>query len=297
MTRLLPRRRTRTALTVVSVALVAGVALGLVARSFGLVGGDAPPPVALPAAGPAPAAAAAAQDLAGSWVVTGEGFVGYRVQEPALDREVVGRTSDVQGTAVVTDDGDALVLADAQVEADLRALTSDAAARDRALRGRLLQTDRFPRAVFTLEGPVALGEPGDLRDGAEVTVPGRLEVRETERPVTVDLAVRVREGRVDLAGSAPVALSDFGVEIPAVSPARGALGARAAPSPAAAVASAGSRAGRRSTGRPRPRPPRRPAPRRRPSAASAARSPCGRTAARRRRPRRRSLAAPGRAAR
>lgn len=170
---------------------------------------------------PGPVALAAGRAVAdrpppsGPWDLLPEvGFVGYRITEP-LDVTVVGRTEQVEGSmeVAVYGAGSTVELEALEVRADLRALRSDASARDRALRGRILETDEFPDAAFTAEGPVVLE---DVRPGAvqTVRVPGTLVVR--ERSVGTEARVDVRwDGAVVRAvGSVDILLSDFAVDSP-----------------------------------------------------------------------------------
>ena len=229
--RAVPRtRRGRAAAATTVVLLVVAAAVGVVlARTYGLVGGAAAPPVALPPS-PAGSAAAPVDALQGRWEVAdvaedaaggrvpSSGFVGYRVQEPSLNREVVGRTGDVDGAVDVQAEGDALVLRSAVVTADLRGLRSDAARARRRPAGAAARDRRLPRRPLRRRRTGGPGGDADaLAEGVDVEVPGVLTVREREVAVVAELTVRALDGRVDVVGSAPVTLSDFGVERPPVS--------------------------------------------------------------------------------
>lgn len=204
--------------------IVAGTALLAIvcaaawtAMSYGLLGGSA---LAAPAL-PSPSSGGRDQ-LVGSWRIDdGDGtWVGYRVFEPAVNREITGRTEEVSASLELTDDGgDQLVVSRLEVTADLRALTSDAEARDRALRGRLLESNRFPQARFTADDAVAI-PAGAARRGEVIAidVPGTLTVRDVARPVTLTADVRAGGAGISVAGQAPLALSDFDIVPPAASP-------------------------------------------------------------------------------
>jgi polyisoprenoid-binding protein YceI len=102
--------------------------------------GPTPPPPRLPAAGQG---AAASGPLDGTLAPTAGSFVGYRVRETVAGvglNEAIGRTAQVDGTARI-ERGRTV---GARLETDTRTLRSDEARRDEALRGRGLETDRYP---------------------------------------------------------------------------------------------------------------------------------------------------------
>jgi polyisoprenoid-binding protein YceI len=193
------------AVVVVAVVVVAGGYAVLA-----LTGDDAPPP---PALSGKPSAAAGAGGGTGSqrWQpLRGEGtFVGYRVNEEYLGvgvRTAVGRTSAVSGT--VTVDGDRLRAADLTV--DMRSLRSDQSRRDATLRYRGIETDRFPRARFTLTAPVALSPRARRTTGALLLHGRRAAVVVTVR------GQRLASGRLELVGSARIGFARFAIEPPSV---------------------------------------------------------------------------------
>ena len=79
-----------------------------------------------------------------------------------------------------------------------------------ALRGRGIETGRFPTAEFELTGPFALSrEPVPAR--------GRLTLHgETQAIVARVSGQRDGADAIELAGSAPIAFADFGIEPPSV---------------------------------------------------------------------------------
>lgn len=224
-------------LVVVIVALVALAGIGIV-----LLRGDAPPPAVLAprsepagafsaavspgaAATSAPAdgqGAAAAEGASsdGAWTLSPDGtsYVGYRVDEQLADRDLpnqaVGRTAQVSGTLTLAGS----VVQAVQVTADLTALTSDVSRRDQAIRTNGLESDTYPQAMFTLTEPIDLGAVPAT--GQEVTAQavGDLTLHGTTRPVTLALTARWDQDRLDVAGSAPVSLADFGISAPVLGP-------------------------------------------------------------------------------
>jgi polyisoprenoid-binding protein YceI len=186
---------------------------------------DAPAPATLPA--PSSTAGAtgstrsgAAGGLDGSWRVrpSAGSFVGYRVREQlsylSAPNDAVGRTGAVSGTLRIAGNR----VEAASVQADLRQLASDESRRDNAIRGRALESDRFPTATFQLSAPIVL--PGSPARGQQVNVQGRgrLTVHGVTREVTLPLQGRWDGDTVQMAGRLPVQLSDFGIQPPQFGP-------------------------------------------------------------------------------
>lgn len=175
---------------------------------------DVPEMAVLETVEPVPGASGAMP--AGRWTVAAGSSLSYRVSEP-LDVTVVGRTEAVQGDVDVRVDGPDLspTLTGGTVRADLRELRSDAAERDSALRGRILETEEFPDAVFTLQGPVDLG-PVAPGEPTRVEVPGTLTVRGRTASKTADLTARWDGAELRIVGFLDISLADYAVEVPRV---------------------------------------------------------------------------------
>lgn len=202
---------------IVGLLAVLGV-VGLAAVAyFAFFRDDSPQRLALsddPAPG-APAPAAGGPD--GRWVVDpSASTLGYRVKEtfakvPA-PVDAVGRTSAVEGEMTI----DGSTLRAARVAADLTQLKSDQERRDNFLKGRALETERFPRATFTLTEPAELGP--EVRQGEPVTVPvrGNLELHGVTKPVEVPLEGRWDGDTVEVVGRVPIAFADYAIGSPTV---------------------------------------------------------------------------------
>jgi polyisoprenoid-binding protein YceI len=202
------RRIRRLALVLVAAVVVV---IGGGFAFFALRGSDAPPPPALSTPAPADASATPAPEGRSTWEVTSGDptFVGYRVREEFVSFGVVdavGRTGEVTGTVEL--DGD--TVRDAELETDMTTLRSDESRRDDALRGRGIETDRFPTATFELAGPFELSR-------APVRARGRLTLHGATQPVVARVSGR-RTGRdaIELVGSAPIDFADFAIEPPSV---------------------------------------------------------------------------------
>jgi polyisoprenoid-binding protein YceI len=150
----------------------------------------------------------------GEWAVSPDEsvFVGYRVQETfagsVAERTATGRTPAVEGTMTV--EGDAITAA--SVSADVSRLESDQDRRDSALRTRGLETDRFPDAAFELTGPVTLPAAPARGETVAVTATGELTLHGVTAPVEVELEAQWDGPTISVAGAAPIAFADFGME-------------------------------------------------------------------------------------
>jgi polyisoprenoid-binding protein YceI len=224
---------------VIAFVLVAAVAVGGIAAAQLFLRGDNVPELGLntpttavatptpaasdvaPSDAPATAAPSAgpAGDLAGTWTIV-EGVAGYRVRETFLqqsaDSDAVGRTEDVTGTLVVDGEPAALRLVSIQVTVDMTTLASDESRRDGQLRGRGIESDRFPTSTFDLASPVAL--PADFGSAdSTVALPGRLTLHGVTRDVEIAAQARLEaDGTVVVAGSLPILFADYGIEPPNV---------------------------------------------------------------------------------
>lgn len=202
------RVRRRIALAVVLIVAVLGGAF-----AFVFLRSDAPPPPRLSNDEAAATSESAATPEAGasSWTVSagGETFVGYRVREEFAGigvKDAVGRTPDVSGSVDVEGD----TIAAAKLQAELSTLVSDEARRDDALRGRGIETNRFPTASFELTEPVELSRK-------KAAVAGKLTLHGQTSPIDVTLrSQRIGDSTIELAGSAPIAFADFEIEPPSV---------------------------------------------------------------------------------
>ncbi|WP_144711836.1 YceI family protein [Curtobacterium pusillum] len=150
----------------------------------------------------------------GTWTSKDTSFAGYRVHEvlQGNDVNVVGRTKDVAGTAVV--DGGSLTKATVTVQ--VGKISTPESARDAYFRDTALETGKFPTATFTLTKPVDVS--GAL-DGAtqDVTLTGTMDLHGVEKPVTADAQVAVGQGgTVQVAGSVPITFADYGVQAPSL---------------------------------------------------------------------------------
>lgn len=130
-----------------------------------------------------------------------------------VPNDAVGRTPAVTGTMTI----EGSQVTSVEITADLTQLASDEPRRDNAIRTNGLESERYPDAVFTLTEPVDLGTPvaGEV---LETTAAGELTLREQVKPVTLNLEARWTGEQIEVAGDAPVRLSDFGIDAPVLGP-------------------------------------------------------------------------------
>lgn len=164
---------------------------------------------------PADAEPTASGEARQVWAITDESQVGYRVKEIlfGVDAEAVGRTNQLTGTFVIA--GDQVV--DGEFVVDVASIESDDGRRDRQFRGRIMSTDEFPDATFTLTEPIDLGtQPAD---GVAVTTTatGDLTLRGVTNPVTFDVTAEQQDGRIGVLGAIPVAFADYAIANPSIS--------------------------------------------------------------------------------
>jgi len=103
------------------------------------------------------------------------------------------------------------------VTADLGNLTSGRAARDDYIRSHAIESAKFPNARFDLTSPIAL--PPGTRPGTKLheNAAGRLTLHGVTRDVTVALDARWNGSTIDVVGTAPILLADYGIQPPQTS--------------------------------------------------------------------------------
>lgn len=161
---------------------------------------------------PATTAGSGAGPLDGTWTISDGSQVGYRVTEVLFgqDTEGVGRTSEIAGT---------IELAGAQVTAgeftvQMGTLESDESRRDNQFNGRIMSTDEFPTATFTLTAPIELGTLPADGEQITATATGDLTLRGVTQAVTFDVQA-VQEGEeIRIVGSTDIVFADYGIPQP-----------------------------------------------------------------------------------
>jgi polyisoprenoid-binding protein YceI len=199
-------------------------------------------PTAAPAAAPASAPAATAQPGSGTVqpaesgaataqpaampagartfkIVPEQTEASYEVQEQFLNRDLpnmaVGKTNAVEGEFQFSADGKPTGQV-TKITVDLRTLTSSDRRRDNRIRGRWLESDKYPFAEFT--STEAQNLPESYSEGQDVSfkLAGNMTIREVTKPVTFDVTGRLQGDTVTGTATTEVLMKDFGFDPPSV---------------------------------------------------------------------------------
>lgn len=95
------------------------------------------------------------------------------------------------------------------ITADISQFQSDSGRRDNAIRGRFLESERFPTVTFV---PTQIeGLPEDYQDGQEVQlkISGDLTIRDVTRPVNFDATVRLDGDQLSGQATTIILMSDY----------------------------------------------------------------------------------------
>lgn len=177
---------------------------------------------ASPAAGAT--ANGATSGLAGTWNVTTGSQARYRVKElfvgETAKHDAVAQTSGVSGSITVSGDASGYQATAISVVADLTSLHSidSVAGRNVTQRdgivSRQLDVQQFPDAKFTA---TSASVPGDVTSSqVDVTLTGSLTIHGVTKPVTVVAKGQVVGGKIEIAGSVSINMTDYGVTPPQV---------------------------------------------------------------------------------
>jgi len=174
-----------------------------------LVEGDAP---AALSAEPVATTEPVTGTVDGRWEVQPGSRAGYRVAEVlgGQDTTAVGRTEAVTGSLTVKG-GEVTAGA---FTVDLTKVTSDQSRRDAQFQTRIMDTATYPEAIFTLSGPLELGQLADAAGTQQVKARGTLALHGTEKATTADLTVTRSGSTVKVSGQVPVVFADYGIDNP-----------------------------------------------------------------------------------
>lgn len=166
--------------------------------------------VADPADTVAGTAAATSGDPTGTWNISTDSTLGYRVSEVlfGVDTEGAGRTNQVTGTLVI--DGSTATSAEFTVQ--MATITSDDNRRDGQFNGRIMSTDEFPTSTFVLTQPIDFGAVPAEGETITASATGDLTFRGVTRSVTFDVEAKLEGGRIGVLGNIPISFSEY--EIP-----------------------------------------------------------------------------------
>jgi polyisoprenoid-binding protein YceI len=176
-------------------------------------------------ADPPPSAATPTTPAAGAGVVRfvitpQDSRVTYRVNETFF-REgnrlntAVGITQGIRGEIVI-DRADPRRSTIGPITVDISQFRSDSDRRDNAIRDRWLESRRFPTAQFTTTA--IRGLPSAYRDGEDLRlqITGNLKIRDRERPVTFNAAVKVAGTTLTGTATTAIKMTDFGFDPPSI---------------------------------------------------------------------------------
>jgi polyisoprenoid-binding protein YceI len=148
----------------------------------------------------------------GVWNITDASELGYRIKEIlfGVDTEGVGRTNQITGSLVI----DGTQVTEAEFVVDVASITSDDSRRDGQFRGRIMSTDEFPTATFTLTEPIELGTEAVEGATVDTSATGDLTLRGVTNPVTFDVSARLENGKIGVLGDIPVVFADYSIANP-----------------------------------------------------------------------------------
>lgn len=148
------------------------------------------------------------------WITTEGSEVGYRVSEVlfGIDTEGVGRTEDVTGSVTLID----TTMTEAEFTVDVASMKSDDGRRDGQFRGRIMETQTFPTASFTLTSPIDLGVTATEGATLDTTISGELTMHGVTNPVSFEISAKIEGNRLGVIGTIPVTFVDYDIVDPSI---------------------------------------------------------------------------------
>ena len=180
-----------------------------------VIEGDAAPKLSLESTSASPSTDDGSTD--GTWKVTHDSIVGYRVKETLFGASATatGRTSQVTGS--ITINGTTVEAGSFTV--DMNSVSSDRSQRDGQFRGRIMNTSQFPTATFKLTSPITLSSV-ELDKQIDATATGNLTLHGVTKKVTFDVNAKRVTGQIKVNGEIPIHFSDYGINNPSGGPAQ-----------------------------------------------------------------------------
>lgn len=212
--------RRRLIATVVAGGLLLG-AVGIGIVYFVVFAGSSPAKLALssPSATPSTSGVSASPG-AGTWTVTSGSQAGYRVREQfanvSAPSDAVGRTSSVAGSFTLTQAASGYTISAGSFSVDVNTLTSDRSQRDQRIHRTGLESDRYPKATFTLGSPIALPAEADSGQTIHVSATGALTIHGVQKTVTIPIDARLSGSQIEAVGAITFPFSQFGMTPPSV---------------------------------------------------------------------------------
>jgi polyisoprenoid-binding protein YceI len=158
------------------------------------------------------AASASADGPTGTWTLTTDSTLGYRIQEvlSGLDTEAAGRTNDATGTLTI----DSSTATAAEFTVNMASMTSDSNRRDGQFRTRIMTVEQYPTSTFVLTSPIDFGTVPAEGVTIRATATGDLTLRGVTNPVTFEVQARLENGRIGVLGNIPILFSDYDIPDP-----------------------------------------------------------------------------------
>jgi len=176
-----------------------------------------------PAAAPTEASTAPAESSTGASeagavlyrIDAAQSEVRYEVDETLFNQNnrlntAIGRTRGIAGDVLI-DFAQPSNSQIGEIVIDVSQFTSDQSRRDNYIRRSGLESSRYPYARFVTQAIEGLPERVAVGDQVTFTISGDMTVRETARPVTWNVTLRLEDGRVAGSASTEILMSDFGV--------------------------------------------------------------------------------------
>ncbi len=150
--------------------------------------------------------------VSGTWQVTSNSTLGYRVREilGGVDTEGVGRTSAITGSITI----EVTTLTEAEFTVQMATIVSDSSRRDGQFNERIMDTATYPTATFVLTAPIELGSIPAPGTQVTVTAAGDLTLRGTTLPVTFDITAEYSGSTIGVFGAIPILFADYGIPDP-----------------------------------------------------------------------------------
>jgi polyisoprenoid-binding protein YceI len=172
-------------------------------------------PTALPPdENPAPTAASASGGAVVYKIVPSSSKVSYQVDEVFLDQgnrlnTAIGVTQGISGTITI-DPAQPQNSSLSAFTVDISQFTSDSGRRDNAIRGRFLESAKYPTVTFVPSKITGL--PAAIQEGVEyqLQVSGDLTIRDTTRPAVFDVTVKLSGTTLSGQATTQILMSDFG---------------------------------------------------------------------------------------
>ena len=154
----------------------------------------------------------ASTGLAGTWTVGTGSQAGYRVKETLAGQSTtaVGRTSAVSGSLTIK----ASAITAASFTVQMAQVTSDRSQRDGQFTGRIMDTARYPTAVFTLTQPIELGAVSAVGDTVTLRATGNLTLHGTTNKVSFDVEAKRTAAGLAASGDIAIRYADYGIDNP-----------------------------------------------------------------------------------